>query len=211
MVGFEVTPTTASSLIIRASFPVSSMSRETKSLQTLWPSADSLCRFESGTGHRPFHVFDLLESLQVTIATVEMWPEEGGDQIFGKRRPHDLGAEAEDVHVVVLDALMGRVDVVANGGADPGELAGGDRGAHTRSADEHTTLGVPAEDRLAEFARLVRIVDPDGVGIGSQVHQLMPGKRLEDGVTKTDAAVVECNRHLHDGTVPDGGELRPTP
>src|SRR2546423_4746451 len=162
MVGFEVTPTTASSLIIRASFPVSSMSRETKSLQTLWPSADSLCRFESGTGHRPFHVFDLLESFHITVATVEVRPEERGDQVFGERRPHDLGAEAEDVHVVVLDALMGGVDVVASGGADPGELAGRDRSAHTPSADQHTALSVPAEDRLAHLARLVRRVAPHG-------------------------------------------------
>src|SRR2546423_5980997 len=175
MVGFEVTPTTASSLIIRASFPVSSMSRETKSLQTLWPNADSLCKFELGTGHRPFHVFDLLESFHVPIATVEVCPEEGGDQVLGERRPHDLGAEAEDVHVVVLDALVGGVDVVADGGADPRQLAGCDRSAHTRSADQHATLGVSAEDRLTDLARLVGIVDPNGVGIGSQVDHLMPG------------------------------------
>jgi hypothetical protein len=41
MVGFEVTPTTASSATARASAPDSRRSRERKSIQTLWPSADS--------------------------------------------------------------------------------------------------------------------------------------------------------------------------
>jgi hypothetical protein len=41
MVGFEVTPTTASRSIARASAPDSSGSQERKSIQTLWPWAAS--------------------------------------------------------------------------------------------------------------------------------------------------------------------------
>ena len=39
IVGFEVTPTTASSFISRASSPVSSISRETESIQGLTPAS----------------------------------------------------------------------------------------------------------------------------------------------------------------------------
>ena len=46
IVGFEVTPTTASSSISRASSPVSSISRESESIQTLTPCALSSCSLD---------------------------------------------------------------------------------------------------------------------------------------------------------------------
>src|SRR5436305_5911123 len=47
IVGFEVTPTTATSRISRSRSPSRSSGRERKSIQTLWPSADSWCSGES--------------------------------------------------------------------------------------------------------------------------------------------------------------------
>ena len=55
MVGFVVTPTTASSFISRASSPVSSIVRESESIQTDWPRLLSLCRFDSAMTHLPLH------------------------------------------------------------------------------------------------------------------------------------------------------------
>jgi hypothetical protein len=49
----------------------------------------------------------------------------------------------------VLDALVSRVDVVADRRADTGKLGGGDGGAHTGTADEDSTVGVPALNGLA--------------------------------------------------------------
>src|SRR4051812_38572729 len=43
IVGFEVTPTTASSSMSRFSSPLSIISRESESIQTLWPRSDSSC------------------------------------------------------------------------------------------------------------------------------------------------------------------------
>ena len=60
----------------------------------------------------------------------------------------------------MLDALVRGVGVVADGGADAGELAGGDRGADARAADEDPALGPATLERLAELARLVGVVDP---------------------------------------------------
>src|SRR5438105_5045512 len=54
MVGFEVTPVTASFSISLASWPVSSISRDSESSQTLWPSPESLCKFDSDMLFRPF-------------------------------------------------------------------------------------------------------------------------------------------------------------
>ena len=97
----------------------------------------------------------------------------------------------------MLDPLVGAVEVVADRGADPGHLAGGDRGADARAADEDAALGPALLDRLADLARLVRVVDAHGVGVGAEVDHLVPGERLEHGFAQVDAAVVERDRDLH--------------
>ena len=109
-----------------------------------------------------------------------------------------LGAEAEHVHVVVLDALVRGVDVVADRGADPRELAGGDRGADARAADEHAAL-VAGLDRLAQLARLVRVVDPPRVGVRAQVDVSCPSaaELLEHALAQLHAPVVERHRDVH--------------
>src|SRR5713226_3612922 len=55
MVGFVVTPTTASSFMRRASSPVSSIVRERESIQTDCPRSLSLYKFDSAIAHLPFH------------------------------------------------------------------------------------------------------------------------------------------------------------
>ena len=75
----------------------------------------------------PFHLLDLLQSLDITLATVEACREEGSHELPGELPADDLRAEAEHVHVVVLDALMRGVGVVTDRRADPGDLAGGER------------------------------------------------------------------------------------
>ena len=99
----------------------------------------------------------------------------------------------------MLDALVRGVDVVADRGADPRELAGGDRGADARAADEDAPLGLAGQDRLAELARLVRVVDPDGVGVGAEVDGLVaePVELLENPLAELHPAVVERDRDLH--------------
>src|SRR5438034_5360249 len=209
MVGLEVTPTTASSSIIRASLPLCSICRERKSIQTLWPSAESLCRLESGIGHRPFKVFDLLESSHVARTAVEAGGEERRQEVAREGRPDDFRAEAEHVHVIVLHALVRGVDVVADGRANPRELAGRHRSAHAGPADEDAELGVPALDRLPDFPGLHGIVDPRCIRVGAQVHHGVPVEDLQDHVAKMDASMIECNRHLHTWTVPHGRQSTP--
>src|SRR5579864_6924229 len=54
IVGLEVTPVTASSFISFSSCPVSRLSRESESSQTLWPRPESLWRFDSDMLLVPF-------------------------------------------------------------------------------------------------------------------------------------------------------------
>src|SRR5713101_7060973 len=114
MVGFVVWPTTASSFISRFSSPDSSMCRESESIQTDWPRALSLCRFDSAMCHLPFHCSHFFQPPHVTLAAVELRSEERPHEISGEARPDHFGAEAKDVHVVVLHALVRGVHVMAD-------------------------------------------------------------------------------------------------
>ena len=55
----------------------------------------------------------------------------------------------------------------------------------------------PVLDRLADLARLVRVVDPHRVGVGAEVDHVVPVERLEDRLAQVHAAVVERDRDLH--------------
>src|SRR4051794_31896780 len=197
--GFEVTPTTASSRISRSSSPPCTDSRDRLSIQTDTPAPDSSCSLESAMRHLPFHRGDLLKPRHVALAAVEPRGDECAYQLRRERRPDDLGAEAEDVHVVVLHALVRGVDVVAYRRADPGDLAGGDARADTGAADEDAALGIAAQDRLADLPRLVRVVDPRRVGVGAEVDGVAAGvgERREHLLAQVDAAVVERGRDPH--------------
>ena len=73
----------------------------------------------------------------------------------------------------MLDALVRGVRVVADRRADARELAGRDRGADARAADEHAALGVSGADRVADLLRLVGVVDPHAVVVGAEVVDFM--------------------------------------
>src|SRR3954463_9219143 len=147
IVGFEVTPTTASSSIIPFSSPVSISGRESVSNQTDWPRSLSSCSRDFAIFHRPFHLGHLFEALRVArLLRVEPRGNERGYELARERRAHDLRAEAEHVHVVVLDALMGAVGVVADRGANAEDLAGGDGSADAGTADEDSALRLALSD-----------------------------------------------------------------
>jgi len=70
--------------------------------------------------------------------------EEGPQHLLSQLEPDDLGAQAEQVNVVVLDALVGGVVVVAEGSADAGDLVAGNAGPYPGAAHQHPPLGLPS-------------------------------------------------------------------
>ena len=55
------------------------------------------------------------------------------------------------IHVVVLHALVRRIGVVANPGANPGNVVGRDAHAHSRSANENPARRYAGLDRFAHL------------------------------------------------------------
>jgi hypothetical protein len=121
----------------------------------------------------PFHSSDLFQPPTVAVAAIELGPEEGTHELGGELCPHDLGAEAEDVHVVVLDALVRRVRVVTDSRTDSGELVRRDGGAHARAAHEHTALYIAGKHGLADLSGEVRIIHARLGRVDAEVHCLM--------------------------------------
>src|SRR3954452_8088813 len=184
---------------MRSSLPLCSICRERESIQTLWPSSLSSWSLDLAIGGLPFHLFDLLKPLDVTLAAVEAGREEGSRQLGGHFGADDLGAEAEHVHVVVLDALVRGIGVVADRCADARDLVGRDRRDDARAADEQRSLGLAAADRLGDLTRLVGVVDPRLRLVGAQIDRLVPERPqlLQQPLAQVDAAVVEGDGDSH--------------
>ncbi len=135
----------------------------------------------------------------MTLFSVEACGQKRAHEVGGEARADHLRAEAEDVHVVVLDSLVRGVDVMTDGCPDTGDLARGDGGADAGAADENAALGLTILDGRAELGRLVGVVDPHRVGVGAEVYDLVPllAERLENPVPQVDSPVVERDSDLH--------------
>src|SRR5262245_28593257 len=118
------------------------------------------------------HVGELGDAAAKFLRRRELGVEVGGDQILGEPGADDLRADAHDVDVVMLDALMRRVHVVAHCGADAFYLVGADRGADTGAADHQAALGAPRRNRRRDLAGDVREVDRAGI-VGADILDLM--------------------------------------
>src|SRR6202035_2908335 len=84
--------------------------------------------------------------------------EEGLHQLLGELHPDDAGAENQYVHVVVLDALMRGVGVVAYRRANACQFIGRYACPYTAAADQHTPFSFAVEYGLAYGLREVRII-----------------------------------------------------
>src|SRR5919109_3013171 len=202
MVGLEVTPTMASSSIMRASSPVRSHSRESESIQTLWPRSLSWWSRDLDTENLSFHRLDLLEPSAVALASVELRSEECRHELRHEVVADDSGADAEHVHIVVLYTLPGGLGVVADRRSDAGELAGRNGRADTGAADENPALRLTPADRLADLPRLVGVVHMGLRLVGPEVHELVTEALHvgEDPLPEFDPAMVERDRNLHTST-----------
>ena len=100
----------------------------------------------------------------MTLGTGEAGTKETKDQFHCQLGSDDTSADRDDVHVVVLDALMRREGVVAERAPNSGQLARCDARADAAAADQHTAIGVAADDGTADRCRDVGIID----GIGAR-------------------------------------------
>src|ERR1035438_929015 len=80
------------------------------------------------------------------------------DQFPSESVAHDAAAEADHVHVVVLDALARREAFVNQAGPDPGHFVGGNRSPNAASAYGHAALHFAAGNGVRQRRDKIRII-----------------------------------------------------
>ena len=131
-------------------------------------------------------------------------PGESGTQkvpheLDGKLGTDHARAEGDDVHVVVLDALMGREGIMAESTADAGELARGDARPDAAPAHEDAALGLAFHDSAANGCRHIGIVITEDWLFGSAVDDVESARPQlgEDRGAKGPSRVIATEGDSH--------------
>ena len=95
----------------------------------------------------------------------------------GRLGADDARTQGQHVHVVVLDALVGRVGVVADGGTDPAHLVGGHRRTDPGAADEDAALRGAARDGVAQALGEVGVVIVRVGAVAAEVDEVVADAR----------------------------------
>src|SRR5579884_2172302 len=104
--------------------------------------------------------------------TAESRRHKSAYQFLREFNANDTRSERQNIHVVVLDALVRRIGVVAQSGADAGQFVGSYRCAHPAAADQDATLGAPVQQLESKFFRVIWIIDGLCV-VRAEVNQLV--------------------------------------
>lgn len=102
---------------------------------------------------------EFANSTSEVLFAAELRIQEGSHEFSSDIRSKHLGADAEDVYVVMLYALMSRIVVATYGGANRRCLVGGYACANSRAANEDCSLGLTAANASANLGHDVREID----------------------------------------------------
>ena len=74
--------------------------------------------------------------------------DERVDQLLCQRRSDHAAAETQHVHIIMLDALVRGVGIVAQGGVNARDFVGGNAGSHTAATYDDAAFDGTVEDLL---------------------------------------------------------------
>ena len=114
----------------------------------------------------------LRESSLVAFLARVFGPDVRADHVFGQSLAHDAASEHEHVHRIVLDALVGRVVVLAVGGTDSRDLVRRDARPHPGTTKHDSAVDFSADHRQRDLLGVIGIVDTLG-RIGSDIDHFM--------------------------------------
>src|SRR4051812_24548953 len=145
----------------------------------------------AGSHRRSLDRLDLVEPPNVPRLAAERRAEEGACALDRRLYPHHARTEREDVHVVVLDALVRGIGVVADRRPDARHLAGRDRRADAGAADEDPAVRSPGPDRRADGLREVRIVVVRVRAVAAEIDELVLTGEI-GGKTANELGLERC-------------------
>jgi hypothetical protein len=141
----------------------------------------------------------LPQSAQMPLGLAELGCEKCIDQVFGHSRSYGPSTHADDVHVVVLNSLLGGEVIVNQRSANPGNLVRTDRGTDAAAADRDAALYVPGGDRAGERYNEVRIIVTRIYAVRSKIDHVVPGfaKMSNQFFLQTKSTVISRNSNAH--------------
>ena len=142
----------------------------------------------------------------MTLFAGETRLEEGADQFVRERGADDASAQHQHVHVVVLDALVRRVGVVTQTGANPGDAIGSHRCADATAADDDAAVGAIVLERGRDGLGAVGVVNRLGA-VGADVEHLtrLVGQKGLDRFFELEPGMVRSDRDAHGHLAPAAG------
>ena len=140
---------------------------------------------------------DFANPAHIPFLRLERSCDEGIDDLSGECGADDAGGHGDDVDVVMLDGLVGRVDIVRLRTADTRQFVRRDRRSSSGAAEYDPTLGAAGQHRTTHCGGEVRIIDGFG-GIRSEVDNEM---------TLGGEATRHLLLHLESGMICADGDL----
>jgi hypothetical protein len=95
------------------------------------------------------------------------------NQLLSERTTDNPAAQAKDVHVVVFNALVRRIGIVAERRVDSRDFVGGDAGPYPAAADDDAALSAPIQHLAGDSFRIIRIIFRIGRVIRAQINHLV--------------------------------------
>src|SRR5262245_1271351 len=95
-----------------------------------------------------FHRSYFAQTAQVSFGLTVLSRQKRPYKVPSHSRSYRPAAHTEDVHVIVLDALLGREMVMDQCGADAVNLVGAHRRANSAATDGHTAVHLSGDHRL---------------------------------------------------------------
>ena len=110
----------------------------------------------------------------MSLGAAELGPQKSLNQVPSDRRPNRPAAHANNIHVIVFNALHGREVVVNDRGSDAVHLVGAHRSANATAADRHAALYLSRDDRARQRHDEIGIVVRWIQAMGAEIDDLMP-------------------------------------
>lgn len=139
------------------------------------------------------------EATEVAGGIAELAGEKGLNQIPSNGRAGGAAADADKIHVVVLDTLLGGEVIVDEAGADAVDFIGADASTDTAAADGDAALDIAIGNGVGEGSDEVGVIVIRYEGVSAEIGDLMAGL-AELGLNfflQFESAVVSGNADLH--------------
>ena len=122
----------------------------------------------------------------------------GPDNILGQLFAHDPRTHHQHIPVVVLDALMPGVRIVADAGANADQFIGGHAGANAAAANQHAAFGAAVQNSAADGFGKIRIVRRILVECADVQNFVSQGaQKVPHGIFQLETCVIGTNDDFH--------------